>query len=145
MGRTWGGSTRGGSTEGRIDRKPSFPADAREGVCQDDRTGDWKASNDHAVGLKAAGRRRTPQDGRWTPHDGHRTPLDGRRMPPDGHRTSFEFTVMGEAAGGGKAFPHSPSPPFAFILFLFPLLFLAFPPLPLEVDPYAPSPQLPSK
>jgi len=64
---------------------------------------------------------------------------------------------MGEAAAGGgkaKAFPHSPfpsphspslSPPFAFILFFFSLLFLAFPPLPLEVDPYAPSPQLPSK
>jgi len=52
---------------------------------------------------------------------------------------------QGEARA--KAFPHYPfpSPPFAFILFLFPLLFLAFPPLPLEVDPYAPSPQLPSK
>jgi len=51
-----------------------------------------------AVGLKAAGRHWTPQDAAGRPQDGRKTPQDAL----DGHRTSFELTVMGEAAGGGK-------------------------------------------
>ena len=79
--------------------------------------------------------RRTPQDGRRTPKDGRWTPNDGCRTATGRH--------LGEAAGEGARPSLLPfSLPSAFILFLFPLLFLAFPPLPLEVDPYAPSPPI---